>query len=149
MDKQNLFVEKNSDFGELLTTAINEEEIPIEDEKDMIRRYKILNTLINEYSKEIPNKTILSIISSLIKENDYDKLYNELTDKYDEEILKTIAYTGMKPQNYLKSLEPELTGFEQNGYLYKENNWYQFNIETKKSLKIEKTENKIKKRKIN
>lgn len=63
---------------------------------------------------------------------------DELSSNYPKEVLEKIMINGVR-QTYIKSLNSELTGFEEEGCLYvSKNNWYLFNIVTKVSTPLKK-----------
>lgn len=131
--KYPLFVEKNSDFGNVITNLIKKGEL--KDEGNYISKTNIINALINEMQNPTLDLEYLNTISSLIKMNQTGSI-NELSNQYPKESLEKMIQNGSE-QTYLRNLNDALTGKEEGGYLYQDNSWYQFNIMTKSYEKIE------------
>ena len=128
--KKNLFVDKNTSFGQTLTKLIEQKKLS--DENTILRKEKIINALIQINLTDNYNIELQQIINELIKENIKHKNINDLKEKYDLAILKQIITLGMKPQNYYSRINCLLTGYETYGYLLDENlKVYEFDLETK------------------
>jgi len=134
-----LFIEKNSDFGNLLTHLI-EEKILV-DERYFIKKSTIINAIINEAQKKLPNLSFIETLFSLIRENEIGNI-DELSKKYYVPHLNMAIIRG-NSQTYMNGLSFNLDGYEREGYLYHDNSWYEFDI-VKKSYHKKKKENKIK-----
>lgn len=132
-----LFISKNSSFGNILEKFIFLE--IIDDEKNMIRKETLINSLINAIQNDENTEYINNIIS-MIKNNKVGRI-ERLSKNYDPDILNKISKHGKK-QNYLSSICSSLTGFESEGLLLKENEFYKFNLITKEILPLEKQDNK-------
>ena len=132
-----LFISKDSSFGNILEKFIFLE--IIDDEKNMIRKETLINSLINAIQNDENTEYINNIIS-MIKNNKVGRI-ERLSKNYDPDILNKISKHGKK-QNYLSSICSSLTGFESEGLLLKENEFYKFNLITKEILPLEKQDNK-------
>lgn len=105
----------------------------------MIRKETLINSLINAIQNDENTEYINNIIS-MIKNNKVGRI-ERLSKNYDPDILNKISKHGKK-QNYLSSICSSLTGFESEGLLLKENEFYKFNLITKEILPLEKQDNK-------
>lgn len=139
---QKLFIEKSSHFGQVITKLIEQKEITEEDK--VISQEIVINALINEIGKENPDANMIKILYQLIKTKDIGHI-DELSDKYPKNILEQILFQGIR-QEYLRKLNSDQTGLDEEGYFYQDNVWYQFNIKTKACTPIEEKK-QVKKKK--
>lgn len=136
-----IFVNKTSSFGIVLTKLITDKKII--DESLMIRKEYLVNALIN-LTKTNDTTEIYHVIKELIK-NDTIGPSIELSKNYSIDALKTITKTGTK-NIYLSTLNTDLTGFEERGYLHTDEGiCYLFNITTKEKQPLT-PEYKVKKK---
>lgn len=139
----NLFVHKESELGRCLTSLIEQKRIL--DERYVITKDILINALL---STLLTGENIFLLknerdIRDLIKKGKQGSIFKSEFRKYETSNLCSYIRKGREYQASEK-LAPELTGFEGEGLIYQDGEWYHFNISSSEITPLKKEDVKSK-----
>lgn len=124
-----VFIAKDSHLGIELEKLIQAKEL--NDESKMIRESYLFNALISAVLNDA-EQIYIDFIAYLIKEKKFGSI-DELKQLHLEDFLHRISYDGRKNCYTKKEI---ITGFEDEGITYQDNEWVPIKLTTKKLKKV-------------